>query len=1221
MSEQTRDKVFISYSHKDKEWLQKLETYLQALADSGKIIPWVDADIRPGDQWHEEIIEALETAKIAVLLVSENFLASKYITSIELPVILDAAKKKECTICWLLIRSCRYKETGLKDFQAVHDAEHPLETLSPLELNDTLAEIARKINRVYLGKQIKILSITASPDDAADIFYEQEQDTLLNAFQAFDRDQVYLDMPDPIKSTLDEIKERLEDGKHDILHITAHGNINDNGEGVLSFEDHRGKLETVTGSQLAEVLKGLNPAPVIVILSSCHSARQEPNLMPTARALFDAGIKTVIGMNKSISHLAAIEFNGAFFTALCRKKIVKQAFEAGKEAIFKGEQRRIKENPNWNMLKEYEIPQLLARDESLGVESFSDYRIEAPGRPQSHHFQGARYLERGFIGRRQVLRDIFRAIDNKQGAVVLKGPGGIGKSTLTTRIAANLLRDGYDFIIIRGDASEVKILEAISNKAAELGIQGAKEIYGATNTEPVQKLGWFIENFLGPRKVMIIFDNFEENQDEGRGDFGGGKESLKEFLWRFKDYLKNKESFLFFSTRYALPGFEGPDITKDIPEFTVVEFRKMLWNGKALKRLDGKSIKTLQDEIGGNPRGLELLDRIAYTEFHEREFQWEQLKDLIPELRRRIIEKQSESDDFTPLFLNKLVGYLTPAQRLILEVLSIYRNSVPKEAVEMQGADMARLDRKRLADLSLLECIEMEKGQLYHVHRLTAQYILEPMEMAVKNKYHLQAGQYFEGIRNDKGETYLENDIEARWHYLQAGEWNRAAEITFDLEEYLTLHGFPQRSMELLMDLDIEKLKETHQEVTYGRIATLYQGFGEYDKAIAFHQKASEIAQRNNDLKNEAASLHNIGVIYQDKGDFDVALTQYQKALEIREKIEDIKGMADSFGQIGMIYQEKGDYAAALTQYQKAKETFEKIRDIKGVAQSLHNIGMIYQNKGDYDAALTRYQKSLEIKEKIGDIKGEAQSLHQIGMIYQEKGDYAAALTRYQKSLEIKEKIGDIKGVATSLHQIGRIYQERGDYDAALTQYQKSLEIREKIGDIAGMAISMGQMGNLFFAQNQFEPALKLFIQAFVIFAKIGSPNANKAKKGISFCREKMPEERFQAILKEFGIEPKVFDPEDDETYKKMAMQFFSGITSQAVAASKPETDAEELENTRSQLTEWIDQVKDDPHQEPVKNYFQFLLAYVNKEDYQTLLQNLDPELKTIFENCLNHDL
>jgi len=953
---------------------------LKPLVSKGNILYWDDSKIRTGKKWDVEIKKALETTRIAVLLVSDSFLASDYIASVELPALLAAAEKGECTLCWVLIHECLYEETGLKDFQAAHDIKQPLAGLSPADEKKVLKEIARKIDRIYReeippipavkGKQIKILSITASPDDVDDIFYEQEQDTLLNAFQRFDRDDVYLDMPDPVKSTMDEIKERLEDGKHDILHITAHGGINDKGEGVLSFEDHRGKEEKVTCSQLAEMLKALSPEhlfPVIVLLSSCHSARQEPNLMPAARALFDAGIAAVIGMNKAVSHVAAIEFNGAFFTALCGEKTIKEAFEAGKEAIFQGEQRRIKENPNWNALKEYEIPQLLARDEHLGAESFSDYRIEAPDRPQSHHFQGARYLERGFIGRRQVLREIFKAIANKQGAVVLKGSGGIGKSTLTTRIAANLrqTRDGYDFIIIRGDASEVKILEAISNKAAELGVAGAKEVYAA-NAEPVQKLGWFVENFLAPRKVMIIFDNFEENQDEERGGFCSGKESLKEFLWCFKDFLKNKESFLFFSTRYALPGFEGPDITKNIPEFTVVEFRKMLWYGKALKRLDGKSIETLQHEIGGNPRALELLDRIAYSEFNQRDYSWEELKDLMPELRRRIIEKKGESDDFAPLFLEKLFNYLAPGQRLILEVLSIYRNPVPKEAVEVQGAEMTRADRKRLADLSLLECMEMEKGQMYYVHRLTARYILEPMEMAIKNKYHLQAGQYFEGIRTEKGGGYVEYYIESRWHYLQAGEWDRAAEMTFALESYLTLHGFPQRSMELLVEFDDKELTDKNRSIVYHQIGMLFQGFGDYDAAV----------------------------------------TQYQKSLEIREKIGDIKGEAQSLHQIGMIYQEKGDYAAALTQYQMPLEIAEKIGDIKGVAISLHQIGMIYQYKGDYDAALTQYQKSLEIKEKIGDIAGIASSMGQMGALYFEQNQFETALKLFLQAFAIFAKIG-----------------------------------------------------------------------------------------------------------------------------------------------------------------------------------------------------------------------
>jgi len=885
-------------------------------------------------------------------------------------------------------------------------------------------------------KQIKILSITASPEGENYILYEQEQDTLLEVFKDFDRELVFLDMPDPVKSTLTEIREHLEDGQHDILHITAHGGIDETGAGVLSFEDHQGNLVPVTGEELIKVL---SPTPKIVILSACHSARQEPNLMPAARALFEAGIDTVIGMKKAVSHRAAIEFNAAFINALCRKQTVKQAFEMGKQAIFTGEQKRIKEIPGWDAVNEYEIPQLLAKDENMTAENFSGHRIEAPGRPESHHFLGARYLERGFIGRRQELRDIFKSIENKQGAVVLKGPGGIGKSTLTTRTAANLRRKGYDFIVVRGETTIEQILEIISRKAAALGVKDAEEIYAA-KAEPNEKLTWFLDGFLLKQKLVIIFDNFEENQEEEKaGEIKG--ERLKKFLWYFRDSLQHHETFLLFSTRYALPGFDTPGITKNIPEFTAVEFRKMLLNSQALKRLDGKSAANLIRDIGGNPRALELLDRIAYKKYREREFTWEQLRDLIPELRQRIIEKKGTGDDFTPLFLDTLTGYLDKSQHRLLDILAIYREPVPGEAAAAQGIVLEDDDCRKLEDLSLLECIVLEDKDLYYVHRLTAQYLLQQMLAAQRKRYHKKAAGYFESLQTEEGKILLEDLIEARWHYLQAGEWNKAAEITFDLEDYLSLRGYTHRAMELLGELELEKLTEENRAIVHNRIGILYgEFFGEYEQAL-FH---------------------------------------YNQALEI----------------------------------------FEKMDDIKGVSYNLHQIGMIYEYKGDYDVALIQYQKSMEIDEKIGDIKGVSYSLHQIGMIYQDKGDYDSALKQYQKSLEMKEKIGDIKGVSSSLHNIGAIYQHKGDYDAALQNYQQALEIFKKIGDIVNSAMCIAQMGTLYFNQNKFETALELFIQAFLVFAKIGSPYANKVRKLISRVREKLPQEQFNAILKEFNLSP-----------------------------------------------------------------------------------------------------
>jgi tetratricopeptide (TPR) repeat protein len=509
----------------------------------------------------------------------------------------------------------------------------------------------------------------------------------------------------------------------------------------------------------------------------------------------------------------------------------------------------------------------------------------------------------------------------------------------------------------------------------------------------------------------------------------------------------------------------------------------MLRGSKALKRMDLKSIKNLGREIGGNPRGIELLDKIAHEEFRRKNFSWDQLKELIPELHERIIQKPGAGDDFTPLFLDKLFTYLSKPQALLLDILAIYRNPVPEPAIKAHQVSMKKADRGKLKDLSLLECIDAPGENLYYVHRLTAHYLLSRMEKAVENKYHLQAAQYFENLQTEEGKVEIYDLIEARWHYLQVGEWDKAADITFSLENYLTLHGFPQWSMELLQELDIKKLDKAHQLVTYGRIGSLYQDFGKYDKSIDFHKKAYEIAKRNNDLKNSATALHQIGMIYEDKGDYDEALKQYQKSLKIKEEIG----------------------------------------NIKGVSASLHQIGVIYQYKGDYDEALKQYQKAGKIFEKIGDINGMANSFGQIGRIYEEKGNYDKALKQYQKAKETFEKTGDIKGVSYSLHQIGMIYQYKGDYDEALKQYQKSLEIKEKIGDIPGLALSMGQMGKLYFQRKEFAIALELFIQAFLIFTKIGSPYANQARKDIAGTRENLPEEQFHAILKKFKLKPENF--------------------------------------------------------------------------------------------------
>jgi predicted nucleotide-binding protein len=144
-------KVFISYSHKDGDWLQTLKTFLSHIA-SNRFSIWDDTQIAPGRTWREEIAREIGNASVAVLLVTQDFMASPFITSEEVPALLHAAAKRGVSIIWIPVKPATIDRTLLSAFQAPINPAKPLEARRGAARGNAWIKIADAISSAALSR-------------------------------------------------------------------------------------------------------------------------------------------------------------------------------------------------------------------------------------------------------------------------------------------------------------------------------------------------------------------------------------------------------------------------------------------------------------------------------------------------------------------------------------------------------------------------------------------------------------------------------------------------------------------------------------------------------------------------------------------------------------------------------------------------------------------------------------------------------------------------------------------------------------------------------------------------------------------------------------------------------------------------------------------------------------------------------------------------------------
>jgi tetratricopeptide (TPR) repeat protein len=208
-----------------------------------------------------------------------------------------------------------------------------------------------------------------------------------------------------------------------------------------------------------------------------------------------------------------------------------------------------------------------------------------------------------------------------------------------------------------------------------------------------------------------------------------------------------------------------------------------------------------------------------------------------------------------------------------------------------------------------------------------------------------------------------------------------------------------------------------------------------------------------------------------DQGRYAEAREHYENGLKIAQSQDDKRQEALVLGQLGMLALAEGDYAEAQASTLEALERFRALGETRSEAILWHQLGMVAQEAAQRNAveraalleeAENAYAESLRLKEAMGDKALAATSANQLAIVAQLAGRPADAERWYRRAIELKEKFSTPSDLASSLNNLAALlltvhgqppearpsaFAGRDLLEEAETWARKAVKIDEAIGD------------------------------------------------------------------------------------------------------------------------------------------------------------------------------
>ena len=644
---------------------------------------------------------------------------------------------------------------------------------------------------------------------------------------------------------------------------------------------------------------------------------------------------------------------------------------------------------------------------SEGDKAYQVVRVDDQWRPVQEIPNNLPQQVTSFIGREREVREVRDLVGSAR-LITLLGMGGLGKTRLSLRVAADVLArfpDGVWFL----DLAPIRDPALVVSEAAQ--VLGIRE-------EPDRPLIQTLSAAVKARRLLLIFDNCEHvikaSADLANALLRAGRQV--QILASSREALRvpGEHSYpvLPLPVPHQRDGLEALSRSTAVRLF--VERAQLHRPSFTLNEREAPAVAELVARLEGIPLALELaaarLRSLSVADINAR------LKDRYKILTgggRVLLERQQT--------LRALVDWsydlLTEQEQTVLNRLSVFAGGFDLAAAEAVCGDEPLLpddvldQLSSLVEKSLVMTGERDEGTRYSMLETIRDYAREKLQAAVDaeatalrhcNHYFVIAKAIRDGLQGPdqaewirRGETELDNMRVAIALALNGGaDAFIVVKFSIALMIFWMLRGYTSEGRKVVRAaLDLPAIQESDVAQAHALYVEAALAGSESD-----HAEARDMLERCLVLRRNmghpieiAATLSTLSLARLQAGDPEQAAESEREALDIFRAEGERLAEAIGLLHLGQIAVYSGDEGLAVSTLLESLHIARELknREVEGEAELV--LGECAFEFGGANEACDRLQRSLVVCREAGDRRGEAHALWWLGRVALETGDLASA--------------------------------------------------------------------------------------------------------------------------------------------------------------------------------------------------------------------------------------